>query len=168
MVNKDSEKYRRWFEYEKDSHAKVLASFALTPNQLQSSEAFQKAVDLMAHIISARWLWLYRLGVAKEKPSEIFPKNITVGEMSTRAEQMQAAWSAYLNRLTDRELARAFEYQSHEGPWYRNTIEEILTQLFGHSWYHRGQIASLLRSIGAEPAETDFIFWTRELIEHED
>ena len=168
MVKKNSERYRRWFEYEKDSHAKVLASLALAPNHLQSSEAFQKALELMAHIISARWLWLYRLGVAKEKPSKMFPKNISVGELSTRAEEMQVAWSAYLRKLTDEELAREFEYQSNEGPWYRNTIEDILTQLFGHSWYHRGQIASLLRSVGAEPAETDLIFWTRELIEHED
>jgi uncharacterized damage-inducible protein DinB len=44
----------------------------------------------------------------------------------------------------------------------RNSIEDILTQLFGHSCYHRGQIAQLLRSIGAEPAVTDFVFWTRE------
>jgi len=34
--------------------------------------------------------------------------------------------------------------------------------LFGHSWYHRGQIAMLLRSIGAEPAVTDIVFWARQ------
>lgn len=33
---------------------------------------------------------------------------------------------------------------------------------FEHSSYHRGQIALLLRSAGAEPAVTDFLFWTRE------
>jgi uncharacterized damage-inducible protein DinB len=53
-------------------------------------------------------------------------------------------------------------YQSYEGPRFRSTIEDILTRLFGHSWYHRGQIAMLLRSIGAEPAVTDFVFWARE------
>ncbi len=64
------------------------------------------------------------------------------------------------------ELARVFEYQSYEGPRFRNTIEEILTQLFGHSWYHRGQIAQLIRSVGAEPAVTDFVFWAREPVSH--
>jgi uncharacterized damage-inducible protein DinB len=67
--------------------------------------------------------------------------------------------SDYLDQLEDTDLARVFEY---EGPRFRNTIEEILTQLFGHSWYHRGQIAQLLRSIGAEPAVTDYVFWARE------
>ena len=34
-----------------------------------------------------------------------------------------------------------------------------------HSWYHRGQIATLVRALGAEPAVTDFVFWSRELVE---
>ncbi|MFL6198680.1 MAG: DinB family protein [Thermoanaerobaculia bacterium] len=44
------------------------------------------------------------------------------------------------------------------------TILYILTQLFGHSWYHRGQIAQLVRALGAEPAVTDFVFWSREAL----
>jgi len=44
-------------------------------------------------------------------------------------------------------------------------VEDILAQLFGHSWYHRGQIALLVRSIGAEPAATDFVYWAREAID---
>ena len=57
-----------------------------------------------------------------------------------------------------------FEYQSLDGPWFRNSVEDILTQLFGHSWYHRGQIAALIRALGEEPAVTDFVFWARDLI----
>jgi uncharacterized damage-inducible protein DinB len=158
------ERYRRWFEYEKDSHAKVLASLEAAPDDVRSAAGFQKAVDLMAHIVAARWLWLYRFGVAKQGPSELFPRNVSLPDLSTRVEEMQAAWSTYLSQLSEADLARIFEYQSYEGPWFRNTVDDILTQLFGHSWYHRGQIASLLRSIGAEPAITDFVFWTRELV----
>ena len=158
------ERYRRWFEYEKDSHAKVLASLDSVPRDLRSSEPFQKAVSLMAHIVAARRLWLFRLGRVKEAPSEFFPANVSLPDLSARVEKMQAEWSEYLEGLTDTELARVFAYQSLEGPGFRNTVEDILTQLFGHSWHHRGQIALLLRSIGVEPAITDFVFWTREPI----
>jgi uncharacterized damage-inducible protein DinB len=78
---------------------------------------------------------------------------------------METQWSEYLSQLDDAALGRVFEYQSYEGLRFRNTIEEILTQLFGHSWYHRGQIAQLVRSLGAEPAVTDFVFWAREPID---
>jgi len=30
------------------------------------------------------------------------------------------------------------------------------------SWYHRGQIAALVRAMGAEPAVTDLVFWARQ------
>jgi uncharacterized damage-inducible protein DinB len=77
---------------------------------------------------------------------------------------MHAAWDEFLARLDDEAIARTFQYTSLEGEPFRNTIADILTQLFGHSHYHRGQIALLLRTMGAEPAVTDFVFWTREPI----
>jgi uncharacterized damage-inducible protein DinB len=40
-------------------------------------------------------------------------------------------------------------------------LADILAQLFGHSWYHRGQIAMLVRAAGGEPAVTDRIDWCR-------
>ena len=85
-------------------------------------------------------------------------------DLARRVETMHAAWSAWLGGLDDEALARPFEYQSFEGAWYRNRVADILTQLFGHSLYHRGQIALLLRAAGAEPAVTDFVFWAREAI----
>ena len=60
---------------------------------------------------------------------------------------------------------REVHYQSLDGKRFRNTVEDILAQLFGHSWYHRGQIASRIKAIGGTPAVTDLVFWSRELIE---
>jgi uncharacterized damage-inducible protein DinB len=126
MHSTPADEYRRWFEYE-----------------LGSSPAFQKAVDLMAHLIAARLLWLYRFGVATEPPH--------------RLSAMESAWSAYFAPLDATEVARVFDYRSLEGEWFRNTIGDILTQLVG-------QIAALVRSLGCDPAVTDFVFWTREPI----
>jgi uncharacterized damage-inducible protein DinB len=167
MASTPLDQYRRWFDYEKDSHAKVLASLAAVPEESRSSEDFQKAVELMVHLVAARRLWLYRLGAAKDGPkaSEFFQRGVALPDLESRLADIQTRWSSYLSALTADELGRVFEYQSLEGTWFRNTIEDILTQLFGHSWYHRGQVALLLRSIGAEPAVTDFVYWTREPID---
>jgi len=155
------EKYRRWFDYEKDSHAKVLQSFDSVPEEVRLSEGMQKAVDLMAHVVAARMMWLSRLGVITEK-AELFPRNASLTELPSLIARMETAWEKFLADLSETELVRVFEYQSYEGLRFRNSIEDILTQLFGHSWYHRGQIASLVRSLGGQPAVTDFVFWTRE------
>ena len=157
-------RYRRWFDYEKDSHRKVLDRLNAVSKEQRESEEFRKAVYLMGHIVAARRMWLFRFGVIKENV-ELFPGETRLDELPTQIEEMEMLWSQYLSQLNDAELARVFEYQSYEGQRFRNTIEEILTQLFGHSWYHRGQIAQLVRSIGAEPAVTDFVFWARESVD---
>ena len=158
------ERYRRWFEYEKDSHAKTLESLRAVAPELRGSEEFSKALYLMGHIVAARRMWLFRLGFLVEN-IELFPGVADLEDLSAQLLGMEATWAQYLGQLDEAELARVFEYTSYEGERFRNTVDDILTQLFGHSWYHRGQIAMLLRSIGAEPAVTDIVFWTREPLE---
>lgn len=160
-----AERYRRWFDYERDSHAKVLAALEAAPKRAKGTRQFRKAVKLAAHVIAARQIWLFRLGAARRAPSDFFPSGLTLPELRRRFRRMHGAWSGYLSGLTRKEIARSFDYRSTEGIWYRNRVEDILTTLFGHSLYHRGQIAMLLRSAGAEPPETDFVFWTREPVD---
>jgi uncharacterized damage-inducible protein DinB len=157
-------RYRRWFEYEKDSHAKVLTSLLSVPANSRLAPPFQKAVDILAHIIVGRRLWLFRFGAATEPPRDLFPQSVSLEELAGRLQEMEALWSSFLSRLDDVELARSFDYRSWDAGWFRNTFEDILTQLHGHSLYHRGQIASLVRACGGEPAATDFVYWAREAI----
>ena len=159
-----ADRYRKWFEYEKDSYIKVLASFETVPQDARGSEKFQKAVMWLAHLIAARNLWLYRFGVKETAPTleEFFPENLSPDEVKTPLNEMQNIWTEYLSRLDDNEIARVFEYKSFEGDLFQNSIDDILTQLHGHSLYHRGHISSLIRDIGGVPTETDYVFWTRK------
>jgi uncharacterized damage-inducible protein DinB len=140
----------------------VLASLETVPGHLRDAPAFAKAVELMAHLVAARLIWLERFGVVDLGAYEFFPRGLTLDTLTERVRAMEDAWSGFLETLDDAALARVFDYRSWDGDPYRNTFEDILTQLFGHSWYHRGQIATLVRAAGGEPAVTDFVYWTRE------
>jgi uncharacterized damage-inducible protein DinB len=161
MQNKTIGQYKAWFEYEKDAHLKTISSLITIPAKKREAKEFQKAVDLFAHIVGARIMWLQRFGFLNEKPEDLFPARVDVNSLSSIANKMHSVWDNYFNRLDEKELHRVFEYKSTEGLWYTNKIEELLTQLFGHSWYHRGQIALLVRMIGGTPAETDYVYSKR-------
>ena len=122
-------RFRRWFDYEQDAHAKVLASFETVPPDRRDGREFRKAVSLFGHIVAARRVWLFRLGVIP---------------------------SAGVLFLDD---------ENPDAGRFRNRVEDILTQMFGHSWYHRGQIAVLVRAAGGTPAVTDLIYWCREPVQ---
>jgi uncharacterized damage-inducible protein DinB len=156
--------YRCWYQYEKDSHAKVLVALEAVPESRRSSPEYRKALATFAHIAAARELWLFRLGAIAEGPRSLAPDQAPLAEIADQLEGIETAWTGYLEGLEDSQLAHAVRYHSTEGPWFKSTVADILTQLFGHSSYHRGQITLLLRAIGAEPATTDYIFWSRQSI----
>jgi uncharacterized damage-inducible protein DinB len=153
--------FRRLFAYEQDSHAKVLAALQAVPEERRGQGEFQKALDLLAHVAAARRLWLGRLGVAPAATGGIEPKGMKLSELPARLSEMHGLWSRYLAGLRDGDWQRTVEYQSLDAGRFRNTLGEILTQLYGHSLYHRGQIALQLRALGCAPPVTDFIYWAR-------
>lgn len=90
----------------------------------------------------------------------------------TRAEEFAslAALKAYArgsHEEVDRFFAAVTDTRLEERismPWFTNpplsiTVAEALTQCAMHSHYHRGQNATRLRELGAEPPLTDLIAW---------
>ena len=157
-------RFERWFEYERDAHEKVLRSLESVPVDRRTCPEFEKAVAVLAHVAAARRLWLARLGVLPGPQGTLSPQRLTLAEAAELLEGVHGPWAEYLARLTDEELGREVEYQSLDAGRFRSRVEDILAQLFGHSWYHRGQIAALVRAAGGEPAVTDFVYWCRESV----
>lgn len=162
MTNIDG--YRRLFEYEQHAHHLVMAALRAVPDNLRTTPQIAKAGDMMSHIIGARLIWLFRLGTGSPPAEGFFPQAGSLDALERRMNAMHQVWSAYLAELSDEDLKRPFEYEDTEGGAFRSVLEDVLTQLYGHSLYHRGQIAMLLRQAGAQPPETDFIFWAREAV----
>jgi uncharacterized damage-inducible protein DinB len=156
------DQYRRWFAYEKDSHRKVLASLETVPPEGRESEPYRKALNLVGHLLAARRIWLHRLDASRPRPAAVFPADVRLEGLAGEFEAMERDWEEYLGRLTGPELESTVSYATMEGDRYSNVLADIFAQLHGHSNYHRGQIASLIRAAGGEPARTDFIFWTRK------
>jgi uncharacterized damage-inducible protein DinB len=155
-----ADRFIRWYEYERDCNATSLEMLASVPGERRSAPEFQKAVDRMAHLAAARRRWLYRLGHFAEAPPP-FPQGTALADLPRLIADTEAAWVAYLSRLDDRELARTLEWQMPDGRRFRWDVEGILTQTFGHAWYHRGQIAQLVAMLGGKAVDTDYIFWCK-------
>jgi uncharacterized damage-inducible protein DinB len=157
-------RFQRWFEHERDAHARVLRSLESVPLDRRSSPEFEKALAILAHIAAARRVWLVRLGVIPGPQGTLSPKTITLAEAADLLHSVHGPWADYLARASDEEIGREIEYQSLDAGRFRNRVEDVLAQLFGHSCYHRGQIAMLVRAAGGEPAVTDLIYWCRESV----
>jgi uncharacterized damage-inducible protein DinB len=111
----------------------------------------------MGHIVGAEFLWLDRI---EGRPAQlpVWP-DLTLDDCETRLRQLSHLLPAAA-RADD--MGRPVRYTNSKGEPWTSSVEEILTHLTIHSAYHRGQIASDLRSAGAEPAYTDYIHAIRQ------
>jgi uncharacterized damage-inducible protein DinB len=66
-----------------------------------------------------------------------------------------------LSAIGEEDLTRKIQYTNSKGESYLNEVQDILMHVVMHSVYHRGQIASDVRSMGFQPAYTDFIHAVR-------
>lgn len=157
-----ADRFRHWYEYERDCNAKCLTMLSSVPAERRDTPEFQKAVDRLAHLSAARCRWLNRLGHWDDLPA-VFPQGTKLSDLPAMLAATEEAWVKYLHGLDDTDLAREFEWQLENGQRYRWTVEGLLTQVFGHAWYHRGQIAQLVAGLGGKAVDTDYIFWSKPL-----
>lgn len=157
-----SDRYRRWFQYECDAHELVFGSLESVPVANRGNPEFLRALSLMGHLVAARRIWLARLGAIPIPADPLFPQETEIDRVRAAWSPVREQWLDFFSRLDDASIERVVAYRSYDGDPFENRLEDILTQLFGHSSYHRGQIAMLVRQAGGEPAKTDFIFWTRK------
>lgn len=157
------ERFRHWYEYEKDCNRKALQMLHSVPPAVRSTPSFARAVGKLAHLVAARHMWLHRLSVVPDRPEGWFPPT-TLEQLPALVGAIEARWTAYLASLTEQDVAGEFTFTGSDGKRYKWRLLDLLTQVFGHAWYHRGQIAMLVKDLGGEPVDTDYIFWDRPTV----
>jgi uncharacterized damage-inducible protein DinB len=85
-----------------------------------------------------------------------------LASVRAKLEEMDSLFIDYASRLTPQDLERVIHYKSFAGEDFSNPIWQTLHQLTNHASYHRGQLTTLLRQLGAKPATTDLIAFYRE------
>jgi uncharacterized damage-inducible protein DinB len=143
--------------YETWASARSLAALRTCPE----TDHAARARGIFAHIQSARHVWLFRLGHIAKRPWVMFPE-WTVDQCEADATRLDQAWAAYLETLADADLDEPVHYHSNDGHPFTSLRCDILTHVYNHSTYHRGQIALLVRLAGGTPTDTDFIIHTRQ------
>ena len=159
-MNSLADRFRRWYEYEKDCTAKVLAMLDTVPAEKRSDPLFQKAIDKFAHIDAARLRWLHRLGHWPELVPG-FPPGLKLEDLPARFAATEAGWTALLGKIDDAELAKPFEWTAPDGKRYRWDVEGVLTTLTSHACYHRGQVVTYVALLGGTAMDTDYLFWCK-------
>jgi uncharacterized damage-inducible protein DinB len=115
------------------------------------------------HLVAAEKIWLSRL---VKKPETA----LTTEQDAPSLQLLKKTWEAiaartarFVSKLDDNSLEGSLEYVTTEGKKFTNSLVQILQHVINHSSYHRGQVAAMIRQVGAEPINTDLITFFRHV-----
>ena len=154
------------FDFHYWARDRVLAAVELlTPEQYTRSlgNSFTSVRDTLVHMYSAEWTW-YRRWHGASPTSHLNPANYQ------DVDALRAAWTGhearmrgYLATLDDTSVNGSLEYKALNGQPASSRISEMLQHVVNHGTYHRGQVTTMLRQVGAAPPKSaELIVFYRE------
>ena len=117
----------------------------------------------LVHLVSAEWIWCSRWE-GQGPSTHLAPEDFgTVEDIRVRWEEEGGRVREFVRGLGPDGIGRESEYAPLEGGSVRSVFWEMAQHVVNHASYHRGQVTTMLRQLGAEPPESqDLITFYRE------
>jgi uncharacterized damage-inducible protein DinB len=153
------------FDYNRWANGRLVAAvLALTHEQYTRplGTSFPTIRETLAHLVSVEWVWLQRWkGVRVEAPPA-WASEAPAEVLRERLQEVEAERGTYLATLADEDLPRPVRFVYFSGTEGEHSLQELLLHVVNHSTYHRGQLASMLRAVGAAAPPTDLLVFYGE------
>lgn len=117
--------------------------------------------DTLVHLVGAEWVWLERWrghSPTAHDAAQFAPEKFaTVAAVRNRWATVERDLRGYLSGLTEEALARPLTYTNLKGEQWTYPLGQTLLHIVNHQTYHRGQVTTMLRQVGARPVPVDFL-----------
>ena len=124
--------------------------------------SFKSIHETVAHIYAAEWAWHQRW--QGNSPTALFPAEKLPDVASVRRawSELEVRVRAFLAGLGEAGITRVFEYRLLNGSEGSSPFWQMLQHVVNHASYHRGQVTTMLRQLGAQPGKSmDLIAYYR-------
>ena len=155
----------RLFEYTVWANHKILRQVATLSvddfkRDLRTSHGGVRGT--LVHTMSAEWVWLERWKGVSPRRHMDESEFATVVEVSDRWKALDDHRASWLASLRPEAVALEVRFQNFKGQQYATPLWQLCQHVANHSSYHRGQVVTLLRQLGAKGVATDLAAWDRE------
>jgi uncharacterized damage-inducible protein DinB len=148
--------YNRWAN---DLTFDAVASLSQEQFVTEIVSSYRSVRDTLTHMLSSEWVFLLRcLG---ESPKELLDPAIfpDLNSIRLKGQEVNREWAEFIEGLPEESLRNVIAYRNFRGEIWKYPLNQILQHVVNHSTYHRGQITTQLRTLGANPVMTDYLYY---------
>lgn len=116
--------------------------------------------ETLAHIAESDWVWLRRWQGESPTARPDWDTS-THASISAHWGRVMEERDRYLAELDASALRRVVEYRRLDGSAHADPLWLLLLHVVNHSTYHRGQVTTMLRQMGAPTVSTDLTLFHR-------
>ncbi len=159
------ETIRQMYDYNYWARDRQLeACAALSEEQFlrPMGSSFSSLRDTLAHMVGAEWGWLERWRGHSPTREEYFrdwgsERFATLASVRERWAGVERQVRDFLAQLTEARLTTPLTYTNIKGERWTYPLWQTLWHVVNHQTYHRGQVTTLLRQLGAKAPPIDFL-----------
>ena len=146
----------------RDRVLEATAALDATQYNKDLGSSFKSIRDTLTHTYAAEWAWYQRWHGTS-------PSGLVSPDQFDDLGALRAAWAdherkmrAFVDGLSDADIDRVIEFTLLNGTQGASPLGQMVQHVVNHASYHRGQVTTMLRQLGASPAKSmDMIAYYR-------
>jgi uncharacterized damage-inducible protein DinB len=129
---------------------------SLTPEQADRDmgNSFKSVRETVTHIYAAEWAWYSRWQGTSPTALLAIDQFPDLAAVRRAWSEHEAKLRPFVDSLGEAGVARMFEYKLLGGQAGSSPFWQMLQHVVNHASYHRGQVTTMLRQLGAQPAKS--------------
>src|SRR5438270_1836821 len=156
---------RTLFDYNSWANRRSLgAAEKLTMEQFTRpmGSSFSSVRDTLAHIYGAEWIWLERFRGRSPSALPSFNQFPDVASLRETWLELEERLLSFVGGIRQTDLDSVLQYKTLKFGLYTNPLWQSMMHVINHGTYHRGQVTTMLRQLGAQPILLDLMHFYRE------
>lgn len=144
-----------------DRILKAVESLPAEAYHQELGNSFSSIAATLAHLMYAEAVWLSRW-TGETIPAPTPDEVASPAAARERWRSLEERFRRFVAGLEAGDLERVHTMRNTAGKEFQHPLREMLLQVLNHGTYHRGQVVTMLRQVGAGAVSTDLILYYRK------
>jgi uncharacterized damage-inducible protein DinB len=141
----------------------LILSLDVEQHRQKVESSFPSLYATVLHMWVAETAWWQRVKLQEKIIIPAETDNPSMQDIVQGLLLQSIQWEEWVNNSSEMMLKQEYSFQNSKNEQFKQAIYETVLHVINHSTYHRGQLVTMMRSLGVKTIpQTDFMVFLRK------